>query len=420
MRRGVILFSLQIGNALRNSQRLRAAIDVQRRYATLRNHMSPRLLFAGLFFCALAAAQTFSFGVVGGASLTQDFKSTFTYEPPPGPGTLTDYSDSEHYIVGGMIEFQLTKNWSIEVDGLFHPLRYEFGIILPNGTLMGGSPSPVITWEFPALAKYRFRWRSWSPFLEAGPTFRTAGNLNGTNPSHYGLAAGAGVEARLGKFRIAPELRYIRWAEDSSSGTALTRSDQVELLTSFTTGGFEGGHAFGPHISLGVMAGATLIPDFRSVTVSQTSTFTDMFSSSPGAFLLGPMVEIGIAGGFFFEGDAIHQPMRTTIRGGFNGDIFSNTQTFNTWSFPLLGKYKFSAHGVQPFLEAGPAFRDAPQPQGLSPYGVTAGAGIEKHLWRLAIAPSMRYTHWGRYSPATQGALVPFENQVAVLAGVSF
>jgi len=382
--------------------------------------MSPRLPFAGLIFCALAAAQPLSVGIIGGASLTPDFKSSFTYEPPPGPGVLTDYSASERYIVGGMLEFQFLKDWSIEVDALFHPLRFDFGTILPNGTLMGGSPSPVTTWEFPVLAKYRFRWGSWRPFLEDGPTFRTAGNLNGTNPSHYGIAAGAGAETVLGRFRITPEFRYIRWAEDRNSFGPFTRSDQVELLTSVSTRGFEGGHAFGPRVSLGVVAGATLSPDFRSVTVSQTSAFTDSFSSSPGAFLLGGMVEVAIEGGLFFEGDALHQPMRSTGRGGFDSDISSHTQIFNAWTFPLLGKYKFSAHGVKPFLEAGPAFRDVPEPQGLSPYGVTAGAGIEAHLWRLAIAPSVRYTHWGRYSPTVAGAVVPFENQVEVLAGFSF
>jgi hypothetical protein len=382
--------------------------------------MSLRLPFAGLFFCALAAAQTLSFGVVGGASLTPDFKSSFTYEPPPGPGVLTEYSASERYIVGGMLEFQFPKDWSIEVDGLFHPLRFDFGTILPNGTLTGGSPSPVMTWEFPVLAKYRFRWRSWRPFLEVGPSFRTAGNLNGTNPSHYGVAAGAGAETRLGRLRIAPEVRYIRWAEDTNSFSPRTRSDQLELLTSLSTGGFEGRHAFGSRAALGVVVGATLNPDFRSVTLSQTFSFTDSFSSSPGAFLLGATVEVAIARGFFFEGDAIHQPMRSISRGGFNGDISSDTQIFDTWSFPLLGKYKFSTHGMKPFLDAGPAFRDAPEPQGLSPYGVSAGAGIETHLWRVAIAPSVRYTHWGRYSPTVAGALVPFENQVAVLAGFSF
>jgi hypothetical protein len=382
--------------------------------------MFPRLLFAGLFICSLAAAQTFSFGVVGGASLTPDFKSSFTYEPPPGPGVLTDYSDSERYIVGGMLEYQFSKDWSIEVDGLFHPLRFEFGIISPNGTLMGGSPSPVMTWEFPALAKYRFRWGLWRPFLEAGPSFRTAGNLNGSNPSHYGVAAGAGAEIGWGRFRIAPEVRYIRWAGDHDSLGPSTSSDQVELLTSFSTGGFEGDRAFGPRISLGVLAGATLSPDFRSVTLNQTFAFTDSFSSSAGTFLLGPMVEVAIARGFFFEGDAIHQPMRYTNHGGFDGNISSDTQSFTTWSFPLLGKYKFSTHGAKPFIEAGPAFRDAPEPRGLSPYGVTAGAGIEMHWWRLAIAPSVRYTHWGPYAPPVAGALVPFQNQVAVLAGFSF
>ncbi len=244
--------------------------------------------------------------------------------------------------------------------------------------------------------------------------------MNGANPSHYGVAAGAGAEIGLGRFRIAPEVRYIRWAEDHGSFGPFTSSDQVEVLTSFSTGGFEGGRAFGPRISLGVVAGATLSPDFRSVTLSQTFAFTDSFSSSAGGFLLGPMVEIAIARGFFFEGDAIHQPMRYKNRGGFDGNISSDTQSFTTWSFPLLAKYKFSTRGMKPFIEAGPAFRDAPEPRGLSPYGVTAGAGIEMHYWRLAIAPSVRYTHWGSYAPPVAGALAPFQNQVALLAGFSF
>ena len=230
--------------------------------------MPARLPFAGLFICGLAAAQTWSFGVVGGASLTPDFNSSFTSVAPPGPPiVLTDYSAPERYIVGGMFEFQLPKEWSIEVDGLYHPLRFDSAVIEQNGILNSVSPSPVITWEFPTLVKYRFRWGSWRPFLEAGPTFRTAGNLNGSNPSHYGVTAGAGAETRLGTFRIAPQVRYIRWAEDNSFG-ARTRSDQVELLTSLSTGGFEGGRPFGPRISLGVVAGATLSPDFRSVTYS--------------------------------------------------------------------------------------------------------------------------------------------------------
>ena len=377
---------------------------------TTKSHMSPRLPLAGLFICSLAAAQTVSFGVVGGASLTPDFESRFSAGAPPGPPiVLTDYSAPERYIAGGMLELQLPKDWSIEVDALFHPLRFDENHYA-NGTLHNFQPLPVVTWEFPALAKYRFRWRSWRPFLEAGPSFRTAGNLNGTNPSHYGIAVGAGAETRLGRFRIAPEVRYIRWAENTSS-EPLSRPDQVELLTSLSTGTFEGSRrAFGTRVSVGVVAGATVTPDLR--TSSQPFPFTGSFSSNPAAFLLGAMVEVEVARGVFIEGDAIHQPITVTFRG-------AEIQSIDTWSFPLVGKYKFSTHGMKPFLEAGPAFRGAKALIGSSPYGVTAGAGIETHLWRMAIAPSVRYTHWGPISGSSY-SFVPFQNQVAVLAGFSF
>jgi hypothetical protein len=374
--------------------------------------MSPGLPFAGLFVCALACAQTVSFGIVGGASLTPDFETRFSAEGPPLPPlALTDYSAPERYIAGGMLELKLTKSWSIEVDALFHPLRFDENHFNDNGSLHNVQPLPVVTWEFPALAKYRFRGGSWMPFLEAGPSFRTAGNLNGTNPSHYGLAVGAGAETRLGRFRIAPELRYIRWAQDTALGQPATHSDQLELLTSLSTGTFEGGRAFSQRVSVGVVVGATVTPDLR--TESAPFPIRGSFGSTPAGFLLGAMVEVAVARGVFIEGDAIHQPITLTY-GGRNED-----GSINTWNFPVLGKYKFSTHGMKPFLEAGPAFRGAKALLGSSPYGVTAGVGIEKRLWRLAIAPSVRYTHWGPNS-SSFGSFGPFQNQVAVLAGVSF
>src|ERR1700683_3444031 len=118
--------------------------------------MSSRPPVAGLFICALAAAQTVSFGVVGGASLTPDFENRFSPSGPPLPPIiLIDSSASERYIAGGMLEFRLPKNLSIEVDALFHPLRFDEDHYA-NGTLHNVQPLPVVTWEFPALAKYRF------------------------------------------------------------------------------------------------------------------------------------------------------------------------------------------------------------------------------------------------------------------------
>jgi hypothetical protein len=53
-----------------------------------------------------------------------------------------------------------------------------------------------------------------APFLEAGPSFRAAGNLNGYNPSHFGVTAGGGGEARKGAVLLSTALRYTRWAKD--------------------------------------------------------------------------------------------------------------------------------------------------------------------------------------------------------------
>lgn len=359
----------------------------------------------------LAAAQNFSFGVAGGASLTPDFENRYSAAGPPEPSlVVTDYDHPEHYIVGGMLEYQFPANWSIEADALFHPLRFDENHYA-EGVFHNVQPLPVVTWEFPALAKYRFRWRSWRPFLEGGPIFRTAGNLNGTNPSHYGLAVGAGAEARLGRFRIAPEIRYMRWAEDTAS-EPVSRADQLELLTSFSTGVFAGGRSFGSQVSVGAVLGATVTRDLRPYSFLSNSMPFDSVSSNPAALLLGAMIEVSVVRSVSIEGDAIHQPITPTF-GGVAGE------SINTWAFPVLGKYKFAAHArVRPFLEAGPAFRGAKALYGSSLYGVTAGAGVETHLRRLAIAPAVRFTHWGPNN-SSFSSFVPYQNQLAVLAGFS-
>lgn len=336
------------------------------------------------------------------------------------------------------MEFQLPRNWSIEVDGLYHPLRYDIATISPTGTLALGSPQPAATtFEFPILAKYRFHWGDLRPFVEAGPSLRTAGGLSGPNPSRFGVAAGAGAELRLGKFRIAPEVRYIRWAEGNSFGTPLTRSDQIELLTSFSTGEVtQGERALARRISFGVVAGGTLSPDFRSAQssgsytfISGTQTSTDVYSyfdsSGPRSFLVGPMIEIAIAKGFSVEADAIYRPMHASYRDDNNGVTFSSNQTISVWNYPVLGKYKFSTHGWKPFVEAGPSFRlthELRQDLGskVSPFGATAGVGIETHFRRLKIAPAVRYTYWGANSPEGPGAFLPYRNQVELLGGFFF
>jgi len=100
--------------------------------------------------------QSVSVGIVAGAGLSSDFRNSYDPASPSGPGE-TDYSTPKRYLVGPMLEFGLPTHISLEVDGLFRPLEYTFASIEPSGALNSVSPSPVITWEFPVLAKYRFR-----------------------------------------------------------------------------------------------------------------------------------------------------------------------------------------------------------------------------------------------------------------------
>jgi len=170
--------------------------------------------------------QIFSFGVTGGLGLTDGIQNQTT-------DGYHFYSDSKDYVVGPMIALGLPFHLSVELDALYRPLSLDSYIALENGVNTATAHAHVTTWEFPVLAKYKFPLPIVKPFLELGPSFRTAGNLNSTSPSHYGVTLGGGVEAHLLKLKIAPEIRYTHWAPDNTSPAVilpLTNPNQVELL----------------------------------------------------------------------------------------------------------------------------------------------------------------------------------------------
>lgn len=176
-----------------------------------------------------------SIGVIGGASLTGDFQDQ-SIGYANGNASLA-YSTSKHWIAGGTLEARLPLHLSMEVDALYHELEFTQALYeKSNGTLNSVSPASVVTWEFPLLAEYRFAFPLVKPFVGAGPAFRSAGNLNGTNPSDNGFAAVLGAELRVWKLRIAPQIRYLRWAHDAKVfySAASTVPDQIEFLTAIT------------------------------------------------------------------------------------------------------------------------------------------------------------------------------------------
>jgi hypothetical protein len=178
----------------------------------------------------------FSLGVIGGAALADAFgheTNNFIMGLGGGlePTRSRSYSTAKDYVIGPKIEVGLPyRALSVEIDALYRPMNLTMAGVGPDGSLNSISPATVVTWELPVLGKYTFGTGPLKPFIQAGPSFRAAGNLNDAEPSAYGVTAGLGVEAQLGKLRIVPVLRYTHWAADDDSAGSRTKRNQVELL----------------------------------------------------------------------------------------------------------------------------------------------------------------------------------------------
>ena len=120
------------------------------------------------------------FGLVAGAPLTGGIQGL---RPPER------MDEAQGYIAGLAMELEVNRRLSIEVNGLYRPFRADYygaPFALPGVGPLPTAPFEftVLTWQFPFLAKYC--WLPDSkirPVFEAGPSFRTGGNLNGLNPS---------------------------------------------------------------------------------------------------------------------------------------------------------------------------------------------------------------------------------------------
>lgn len=171
------------------------------------------------------------FGLIGGTPFTGGLAAA------QAPDRIDEL---QGYIGGLVLELELHKRLSVEMNGLYRPFR---ATRVTAGESAGPPPADsgfeftIVTWQFPVLAKYSFRPHSAiSPFVEGGPSFRLSGNLNGSSPSGSGITAGGGLQTTCRHVKIGPVLRYTRWVRDPASNprTFYTRSNQLELLTSFT------------------------------------------------------------------------------------------------------------------------------------------------------------------------------------------
>ncbi len=380
-----------------------------------------------------ASGQKMSAGLVVGRSLTHGFRDVtyYTFAPPPEPGApwpvlgTRFWSPSGDHLVGGMLELRLNPHWSLEANGLFRQINGRVGHFWPPHEVSpgDGAPNPVVTWQFPVMAKYRFRGRRIKPFVAAGPSFRTAGNLNANDPSHHGIAAGAGLELKWRTLKIAPSVRYTLWAADRRPQGSQTGSDQVEFLVGFSRASEENWRPLGRRVSLGFTLGANVTGDWPTIGATSPPEWPADWAWSSVTYgarslIYGPTVEVDIWHRFAVEVGALHRPIGRTELGtsAVYGRIHRGTSRDVTWVFPVLAKYRFAVRGPAPFIALGPSFRMRQSLKESSPYGLAAAVGLEMRVGPMKIAPAFRYTRWG----TNRLPGWPRRNQTESLVGFSF
>jgi hypothetical protein len=154
------------------------------------------------------------------------------------------------YEFGLSSEFRVFGRLRFEVDGLYK--RGGFDSALPwAGGGMAYRPTNFNWWEIPGVFKWNMSTGHLRPFIDAGATFRhistigestyASGLIGGYsltdnsialhNRNSYGAVAGIGVTFKKGPFRLTPEARYTRWANEAFEYPGLrTNLDQGDVL----------------------------------------------------------------------------------------------------------------------------------------------------------------------------------------------
>jgi opacity protein-like surface antigen len=203
-----------------------------------------------LFLTAAAAfSQPFSFGVKGGMPMT-DFLDVARAQ------NINASTTTNRYIVGVTGEARLPFGLGVEVDVLYRHFRYgASSSITSNLTNMDTTSG---AWEFPILAKYRFKGKILRPFVDAGVAWDKLSGLTETvkkvvanvsnstttsspaelaNDTTRGYVLGGGVDVKVLAIHISPEVRFTRWGAKhflDPAGLVNSKQNQAEFLLGLT------------------------------------------------------------------------------------------------------------------------------------------------------------------------------------------
>jgi|SRR5579863_6005828 len=189
-----------------------------------------------VLFSGIASAQLFSVGIKAGVPLTDAFADqTFPSSLTTGL-TVHSFGDSKKFVAGGTVELHLPLGFSVEADGLYRPLRLTMVTTIAGSAAGGKDSADYVSWEVPILGKYRFLHTPLiKPYVAGGPSFRILEAPLDHFMSTHGFALGGGIEFKVSRLRISPELRYTLWGSDSNFAfEAKSNQNQVELLIGLT------------------------------------------------------------------------------------------------------------------------------------------------------------------------------------------
>lgn len=127
------------------------------------------------------------------------------------------------FVIGPTVEIRLPFGLGVEGDALYRAINRG-----PYGS----------NWEFPILVRYRLPLRKrFSPFVVGGASFDRNNVLQyysiGPPQTTTGPVIGAGLETRLWRTRISPEVRYTHWTGDFGNfafGANLINRNQIDFL----------------------------------------------------------------------------------------------------------------------------------------------------------------------------------------------
>ncbi|HBY58378.1 MAG TPA: hypothetical protein DEH78_01060 [Solibacterales bacterium] len=187
---------------------------------------------------AAAQAQSIGWGVKAGVPFTDFFNAARA-------GNVSYSQFTRRYTFGPMVDLRLPLGVGIEANALYKRFRYE------RDSAAGPGGADGNFWEFPLLLKYRMPGVLVRPYVAGGFSFRTiqglaafgADLLPGGDPpelrdnSARGVVLGTGLEVKLIKVRVAPEVRFTRWgsrAFDDLRGGLESRRNQLEFLVGLT------------------------------------------------------------------------------------------------------------------------------------------------------------------------------------------